>query len=283
VTLVAQAGTFPLTVMLFNRFPVYFLLTNIIIVPLSSIIIVTGCLIPLLYPVVSLSQLLATALNHLTGFTEFLTEKAASLPGSSIGSIGMTVTECILLTVMTGMLCYTFINRPLRSTNTILAVALMISFVTTLREISVRRSNELIVYNSPGATVVGIRTGKILNLYSTEGDITAEVLRHCSTFGLKIKKTDSRNGIACFEVAGRKILISSYVDKSQLLSISPDILILAGSKPIIKDCSGLYKYPERVIISSQVVSGYRLSDGLSNFLSMPLFNIRKSGAFIMRL
>ena len=37
VTIVAQAGTLPLTIMLFNRFPTYFMLTNIIIVPLSSL------------------------------------------------------------------------------------------------------------------------------------------------------------------------------------------------------------------------------------------------------
>lgn len=283
VTIVAQAGTLPLTVMLFNRFPVYFLLTNVIIVPLSSLIIITGCLIPLLYPVIFLSQLLATTLNYLTGLTEFLTEKAASLPGSSIGSIGMPVAECILLTGMIGTLCYTFINRQLRPVKTILVLALMISLATTWRDISVKRSNELIVYNSPGATVVGIRTGKILNLYSTEGEIATEVLRHSSTLGLKIEKTDSRNGIVCIEAAGRKILISSYINRSQLLSVSPDILILAGTKPVIEDCSGLYKYPERVILSSEAATGYRLKDGLSTFLNMPIINIRKSGAFIMSL
>ena len=34
VTIIAQAGTLPLTIMLFNRFPVWFILSNIIIVPL---------------------------------------------------------------------------------------------------------------------------------------------------------------------------------------------------------------------------------------------------------
>ena len=43
VTILAQAGTLPLTVSLFNRFPVWFLLTNIIIVPLSSLVVIIGC------------------------------------------------------------------------------------------------------------------------------------------------------------------------------------------------------------------------------------------------
>jgi len=45
VTIVAQAGTLPLTIMLFNRFPTYFILTNILIVPLSSLLIIIGCII----------------------------------------------------------------------------------------------------------------------------------------------------------------------------------------------------------------------------------------------
>jgi competence protein ComEC len=45
VTIIAQAGTLPLTISLFNRFPVWFLLTNIIIVPLSSIVVIIGCLV----------------------------------------------------------------------------------------------------------------------------------------------------------------------------------------------------------------------------------------------
>lgn len=283
VTLVAQAGTLPLTVMLFNRFPAYFLLTNVIIVPLSSLIIITGSIVPLLYPVVFLSRLLGTTLNYLTGLTEFLTEKAASLPGSSIGSIGMTVTECILLTGLIATLCTALLNKQFRPVKFILSLALIISFVTTCRDISVRKSNELIVYNSPGATVVGIRTGKILNLYSTEGNITAEVMRHSSTLGLKIEKIDHGNGLTCVEAEGRKILISRSIEKSILSSLSPDIVILEGSKPRIEDCSGLRKYPEIVILSSETASGFRLSDNFSTFLNKPAFNIRKSGAFKMSL
>jgi competence protein ComEC len=72
VTVLAQAGTLPLTVALFNQFPTWFVLTNIIIVPLSSFLIIVGCLVPLTYPVRFISQPLASLLNYLTGLTEML-------------------------------------------------------------------------------------------------------------------------------------------------------------------------------------------------------------------
>ena len=58
VTIVAQAGTLPLTITLFNRFPTYFILTNIIIVPLSSVLVIIGCLVPILFPLKFLSSFL---------------------------------------------------------------------------------------------------------------------------------------------------------------------------------------------------------------------------------
>jgi competence protein ComEC len=67
VTMIAQAGTLPLTIMLFNRFPTWFILTNVIIVPLTSVVIIAGCLIPLLYPVRILSILIGTALDSSPG------------------------------------------------------------------------------------------------------------------------------------------------------------------------------------------------------------------------
>ncbi|HBH82372.1 MAG TPA: hypothetical protein DDY34_01005 [Bacteroidales bacterium] len=283
VAFVAQAGTFPLTVMLFNRFPAYFLITNVIIVPLSSLIIITGCMIPLLYPLVFLSGFLGTTLNYLTSITEFLTETAASLPGSTIGGIGMPVIECILLTLIITILCYILINNQLRLVKYLLTLVLMSALVTSLRDISVRRTNELIVYNSPGATVVGIRTGKILNLYSTEANMPDEVMRHISTLSLKVEKTLPANETTCIEISGRRILISGSVGSKLLSSVSPEIVILTGPRPLIKDCSGLHKYPEMLILSSETASGFSLSDEFSFLFNKTPFNVRKSGAFIMSL
>ena len=56
----------------------------------------------------------------------------------------------------------------------------------TIREISTRITNEIIVYNTPGISTIGIRTGKILNLYSDTTVAGAEVKRHCATLGLKM-------------------------------------------------------------------------------------------------
>ena len=55
----------------------------------------------------------------------------------------------------------------------------------TVRDISSRTTNDLIIYNTPGSSTIGIRTGKILNLYSDTTLTRPEVIRHSASLGLK--------------------------------------------------------------------------------------------------
>lgn len=185
VTLVAQAGTLPLTIMFFNRFPVYFILTNLIIVPLSSVAIILGCLIPVFFPVSFISGILGLALDQLTRLILFLTGTAAALPFSGIENIGMTVLQGILLFSVLTVFMYFILGEKRRSPLPLLFLIALYFISGTIKDIRIRSSSELIVYNTRGHPVTGIRNGKVLNLYSDTAFIPAEVLRHSSTLGLK--------------------------------------------------------------------------------------------------
>jgi competence protein ComEC len=282
VTIVAQAGTLPLTIMLFNRFPTYFILTNIIIVPLSNLLIVFGCLVPLLFPIRFLSQFIGIILNYLTGLTEKLTAIAASLPLSNIENIGMTTVECILLTVTIFLFSLFLLKK--QSFSVIYPISALFLFVLsgTVTEISTRTVNEVIVYNSPGSNTIGIKTGKILNLYSDTSLVGSEVLRHCATLGLKIETNKLSNNIYCLETGEKKILIGNSLNKNILKNFAPDIVILTGLRPEIENNLSLIRSPETLIISG-ASSGFHLPP--ENFFTDidTVHLVKKSGAFIKRI
>jgi len=283
VTIVAQAGTLPLTIMLFNRFPVYFIITNIIIVPLSSLLIVVGCLLPLLYPVQFLSGLLAIILNNLTGLTELLTEKASSLPWSNIENIGMTTFECILLTGSLFLLSHFLIRKQsVPVVLTILSVLLYVSALT-ISDISVRTTNELIVYNTPGSSTIGIRTGKILNIYSDTSIISPEVIRHSATLGLKVKSNSLKNKFSCISAGENNILVCNYQDKNLLERFKPNIVIFTGQKPKTDKSLSFVRPPEAIIFTSGSSPGFRLSPQVNLSGTDTIHFVRKSGAFIKSL
>jgi competence protein ComEC len=283
VTIVAQAGTLPLTIMLFNRFPTYFILTNIIIVPISNLLIIIGCLVPMLYPLHYISQYLALLLSYLTGLTELLTDKAASLPFSTLENIGMPTIECIFLTLS----IFAFVHFMLKKRNISIlypiVFCILLVVADTVKEIFIRRSNELIVYNTIGSSSIGIKTGKILNLYCDSTLAAPEVLRQCATQGLKLKIITIKNNFYCIRAGKKKIILSRTVDESIIQHFMPDIVVLTGSKPKIPKNFSFNKSPEALIVSSEAASGFRLPKHI-NFAEIDTVHfVRKSGAFIKRI
>jgi competence protein ComEC len=63
VSIAAQAGTFPLAIYYFHQFPNYFILTNLIVIPASSIIIYFGFLLLLATPFPWLAEIIAFLLG----------------------------------------------------------------------------------------------------------------------------------------------------------------------------------------------------------------------------
>ncbi|HBE43164.1 MAG TPA: hypothetical protein DDW27_18580, partial [Bacteroidales bacterium] len=221
VSIIAQAGTLPLTVMLFNRFPVWFILSNIIVVPLSSLVVITGVLVLISCPLPILSRLLAWILEFLTRLTEKLTETAASLPLSTIENIGITSTECILLTITLFLGCRYLLNRKSIPVLYPLTALLFFMAAGTIQDIPIRKSGEIIVYNTINHTVSGIRTGRILNCYTDTLISEREVNRHKAMFKLR-EERNMINGNACVAIdGGIRILITGQLTASLLERSSP--------------------------------------------------------------
>ena len=283
VTMVAQAGTLPLTIMLFNRFPVYFILTNVIIVPISSLLIIIGCLVPLTYAIVPVSEFLASILDKLTGLTESLTGTAASLPWSTIDKIGLSTIECILLTTAIMLLISFLLKKQPFSIKYPVAAFIVFTIAAGMKKIDNGKTNELIVYNIPSSFTTGIQTGNTLHLFSNSESIPGEVLRHIATRGLKTNLIKYENKPLFFKTGTNKILITDSLKSCWMRDINFDIIILTGNRPYIEKSISPQNLPETIIISSETATGYRLPFPSGQIANRTIRYVKKSGAYICKL
>jgi competence protein ComEC len=283
VTIVAQAGTLPLTIMLFNRFPTYFILANITIVPVSNLLIITGCLIPIFFRLPIIAKFLALLLNHLTGLTELLTSEAASLPYSSIENIGSTSLECICLSGTIFLFSLWLMKKKSFPLYYPLLLFLLLAIAGTKKDVVSKTTNEIIVYNTPGSSTIGIRTGKILNLYADSSLVVPEVKRHCATLGLKIKSTLINNNYRCIAAGGKKILMTNYLNNEIIRNFVPDFLILTGSNPRVSNDADLVHFSGCIIVSSEPRTGFYLHRNSIIPATKPIYYVRHSGAFVKRI
>lgn len=250
VTIVAQAGTLPLTVLLFNRFPTWFILSNIIIVPLSSLVIIIGSLVPLTFPLRFISFPLAKILDFLTGATEFLTAKAASLPLSTIDNIGLTVPVCILFSVTLFVWFRFLLNRKSLPVSVPLTFSLLLVIAGTVTSISTRRSSEIIIYNSTGYSPAAVRTGRNLFIYSDSAQAGPEIERHSAVLGLKTTIHMVKKLPVLLNTGDKTILLTNVINFNILSESEPDIIVLTGKKPSIARITQTVKKPEAVIVTT---------------------------------
>ena len=153
----------------------------------------------------------------------------------------------------------------------------------SVSSVSDRISGELIVYNRTGLSLIGIRTGRALNLYSDSDTLLPEVAKHSVTRGLKVNliKTDAEAHL--IKVEKKSILICNDLSNNVVQKAKPDIIILKGKYPKI-DKEILFPGPvEGLILTSEVATGYRLKLNLTRINPDTIHYVRNSGAFRVRL
>jgi competence protein ComEC len=111
VSIAAQLITFPLGLFVFHQFPNYFLLTNILAVPLSSVIIYNGILLLAVGSVPWLGPLAGKALSLMVWLLNQIVRMIDALPGSTLKGIYLSLPEMFLLYAIVFCLFLFFLKK----------------------------------------------------------------------------------------------------------------------------------------------------------------------------
>lgn len=112
ISLVAQMATVPLTVYYFGQFPNYFLIGNLIAVPLSSLLIFlsAGCLV--LFYVPYLGVVISWCLNLCASMFLYFAETMGSLPFAVTDGLELNIAQTVVLyLLMFSFFCWFFLKR----------------------------------------------------------------------------------------------------------------------------------------------------------------------------
>lgn len=154
VSIAAQLATFPLGLYYFQQFPNYFLLTNIVALPLSSLIIylalvvLAASMLPWLS--VWLAQLLSWMVMALNGSICFL-EK---LPGAVTRGVYISGLETLLLYLLIVFLLLYLYRIKKWALLMALAMAVLLSSSVLMRSVRRQQQQMIVVYDAGKATAI---------------------------------------------------------------------------------------------------------------------------------
>lgn len=186
VSLVAQAGTMALSVRLFNIFPLLFLVTNIVVIPISFVVLVLAALLLAASPFPGVASLFALLLDRLAAFTLGFTGMISSADSGVISDIGMSASETIMLTITTALLLTALLQTSRISLKPFLIAATILLACNTVKTAHEAHQNRIITYNIRGDSLSVRQYRRQLFVPSPPGSIPQEVRKHAATRGLKI-------------------------------------------------------------------------------------------------
>lgn len=156
VSLAAQLVTFPLSLLYFHQFPSYFLLSNLVVIPLATIILPAGIALFLfaLYP--PLASLLATGMQYLLSFLNAFVNEVENLPYALLQNIPFTIFETwMMYAAMFFIICFAWYKRPVYVAVCLCCIIASLSY-RVAEKAGYKKNAKLLVYQVPGHTAVNI-------------------------------------------------------------------------------------------------------------------------------
>lgn len=236
VTIAAQILTVPIIFYSFHQFPNFFLITNCIIVPLSSVILFAELvlLITSFVPVVAklVGSITSGMLALMNGFIEWINK----FPFAVYDGIQNNLAETILLYVFIIGICYWLLNKGKPALFAGAGALLIFIIIDGYENFILRQQQKVIVYNVPQQKAIDFISGK---QYAFVGDTALLNDEYLRNFHLKPSRTlhriNTTNNIEGLYIShpfvqfqGKRILMIDKPFKFQSpFKISVDVIIVS--------------------------------------------------------
>ena len=307
ISIAAQLSTLPITLYTFHQFPNYFMLTNIFVIPLSSLIIYDGIFVLVAGSVPFVSLLAAHILSFLVWSLNSIIHFIEQLPCSTLRGLYPDGLEMILLyiIIISGFMMLTTWKSKWIFLLLLTLIALSLSFLSfKLHRIAL---SKIVIYNTRGNSLYqfSIQNQAVIfydfNSYQWEhnylrmdqmvrGDLDAHGISYRRFYWFRgsgsgkviMKNFNSLNKSGFFFLFKdmRIGILRAKIPKGFCSKLELDYLILSGNPAVtIHDAINLFKVKEIIIDGNN--SNFRTMKWLEDTekLKIPCHSVTQNGAF----
>jgi competence protein ComEC len=231
VSLAAQIGVLPLSIYYFHQFPGLFFVTNLVVIPLLTIILVVGLLSFIIGSLGIPISMLIQLLSSLVGMMNQYVAKIASYEEYIIK--GIPFNSSLLFTSIITIIGLTlWLKKPKFIHASIAMIALLFFQLTIIFSLEFHRSkNEFLILQYPKQTLLAMKKDNRISLWSNEKEVADNyVIKNYlqANFG-EIDTISSIQNV--IQINKTKLLI---IDEKCVFSIpiKPDVILLTQSPKI---------------------------------------------------
>ena len=292
VSIAAQILTTPIAMYYFHQFPVYFLLSNLVVVPVSTIILVGTLLLVILSPIKIAAAFVGLLLNKLIWWLNSFIESLENFPFALWSGIQINTLQTWLLFIVIAGIGFWMIEKHKQSSLIAMFALLLFFSIRTYSFLEAQAQQKIIVYNANKYTAVDFISGRQLafagNPQLFQNTQLANYTVTPSRILNRVKSADNLSGLyqtdKATQFGSKKILfINRPISKdSSGEKLNVDLVILSGN-PRLYIADLLKKLqPQQIVIDGSVPAykaNYWTKDCDSFHISC--HNIAEKGAFVI--
>jgi competence protein ComEC len=310
VSIAAQIGTLPLTLFYFNRFPPWFIISNILAIPLVTIIMILFIIMLIFWMIPVIFSILLKIILFLIGIMNASLYFIETLPSPGVDMIYLSNFQMICFVLI--ILGITFFIRYRKNYYFFMGLTMLLLLVSsgTLRKFESLDKTEMVLFSVPGNMILGLIEGSkgifLHNAIDTK-DIKGNFDFKCKPFLIQNEISHSEisglfdslilkigfrkipgNENYFFSFAGKSILVLNdpvfYNGMRSSIILQPDILIINNRIPKIWKGQVPLFYTNHLLISSSVPKYYQFKTGETGIIHTDsIFDTRVLGAFRQKL
>jgi competence protein ComEC len=298
VTIAAQLGTLPVILFIFKTFPTYFLFSNLILVPYTSVVMYIGVIVIALSWQPFLLVISGFVLNFCIYLMNYVVKFFDKLPCSSVDGIQINGIQCTLLTVSILLLASLFSFKEKKLYGVILIFMIGIFSASAFHSYNVSTHKEFGVFGVKRAfyayfiengTGFSVRDTNSLNVsfdFNTKNYLIKRGFRSeqdLKTLSLADSIPNSYKGVLLF--SGKKIALSSQLNVNDGFSGTPldiDYLYVTEMQNV-KPETVLSCYNPSLIVIANNLSASKIAEWIkvAESKKIPCHNVKTKGGFFV--
>jgi competence protein ComEC len=313
VSIAAQLSTFPLGLLYFHQFPNYFLLSNLVVIPLATIIIHLAILMFVLSPLPFLSKYIAWLTHKLLYVLNYSVQFIEKLPLSITDSVYITVFETIIIYAIILFISVYFVQKHKIYLFLSLIFTVILLGFNTYEKQQQKNQKAFVVYNIPGISAFNFIDGKEnilftdLKLLKNESKLSFHIKNNWIKAGLDKEKVVSVKELnkpinfkTLFTINNTRLFVRQnfisfyhhrifYLNDDSILKLEPknkmdiDFIIISNNARVkLSDITKRFNVKTIIIDSSN--SNYKINQWLqeSKKEGINIYSVRDNGAFSLQ-